>query len=93
MEITGHPALSDLIHTMLAAEDLDGIRRPHFEVLSMALIHAIRETPGSIGQSVYLMHCPMVYADRGAGDGHCIQSGYEYFAVKAAQSGHRGHYR
>ena len=67
MEITGHQgALSGLIYTMLAAEDLDGIRRPHFETLSMALIHAIREAPGSIGQSVYLMHCPMVYDDRGA---------------------------
>lgn len=51
---------------MLAAEELDGIRRPHFEVLSMALIHAIREAPDSIGRSVYLMHCPMVYSDQGA---------------------------
>lgn len=67
MAIIGHQGvLSNLIHTMLAAEELDGIRRPHFEVLSMALIHTIREVPGSIGQSVYLMHCPMVYSDRGA---------------------------
>ena len=67
MEITGHQgALSNLIHTMLTAEELDSIRRPHFEALSMALIDTIREAPGNIGKSVYLMHCPMVYSNRGA---------------------------
>lgn len=67
MELTGHQgALAGLVHTMLASEGLEGIRRPHFETLSNALIEALRAAPGSLKQPVYLMHCPMVYPDRGA---------------------------
>lgn len=67
METTGHQgALPDLIHTMLAADDLDGVRRPHFETLSNGLIKALRDAPEILDQPAYLMHCPMVYPDRGA---------------------------
>lgn len=67
MSITGHtgPA-GDLIHTMLAAESLDTIRRPHFEALSVALIQAVTTHEDSVESSLYQMHCPMVYPDRGA---------------------------
>ena len=66
-EVTGdHGALPDLIHLMLSTGDLDALRRPHFEKLSNALIDAIKTQPQGIETSVYLMHCPMVYPDRGA---------------------------
>ncbi len=67
MAITGHQgALSDLIHTMLAVEGLDGIRRPYFEMLSNALIAAAKKAPASMPENLMIMHCPMVYSDRGA---------------------------
>lgn len=70
MEVTGHEGqLAKVIHEMMAAEDLDGIRKPHFETLSNALIAAVEEYPDSLGQDqspLYQMHCPMVYDDRGA---------------------------
>ena len=67
MESTGHHgALPDLIHTMLAAEDLDGIRRPHFETLSNWMIEAVKSDPGAFDQDLYRMNCSMVYPDRGA---------------------------
>ena len=54
---------------MMAAEDLDGIRRPHFETLSNALITMIEQNSSSLAprpSPLYRMHCPMVYGDRGA---------------------------
>ena len=67
MQVTGHQgALPDLIHPLLAADDLDNIRRPHFETISNALIAAVRADPTAFTGDVVLMHCPMVYEDRGA---------------------------
>ena len=67
MGVVGHEgSLSDLIHSMLGASDLAGIRRPHFETLSNALIDAISENADQIDTSLYQMQCPMVYPDRGA---------------------------
>lgn len=67
MQITGHQgALPDLIHTMLAADSLDGIRKPHFETLSKALIDAVKAHPNAVEQDLFIMNCPMVYGERGA---------------------------
>ena len=67
MEVTGHSGdLPALLHDMLAAEALDAIRRPHFEILSNAMITAAKANPGAFEQSLTVMHCPMVYPDRGA---------------------------
>ncbi|HSH09864.1 MAG TPA: efflux RND transporter periplasmic adaptor subunit, partial [Oceanipulchritudo sp.] len=67
MAKTGHHGpLPDLIHTMMAAGSLDGIRRPHFETLSNAMIQSVKADPSAFGSPIYLMHCPMVYDDRGA---------------------------
>jgi Cu(I)/Ag(I) efflux system membrane fusion protein len=67
MEVTGHTgALPDLLHTMLGAADLEGLRKPHFETLSNALIAAAQSDPGAFGLDLLIMHCPMVYPDRGA---------------------------
>lgn len=67
MDVTGHtgPA-GDLIHTMIGAESLDAIRRPHFETLSNALIETVSIHAESFDGNVFQMHCPMVYPDRGA---------------------------
>ncbi len=67
MEQTGHQGpLPDLVHAMLGAEDLDTIRRPHFETLSNTLIAAVKADPARFTGDIHLMHCPMVYEDRGA---------------------------
>lgn len=67
MAVSGHAgALADHIHTMMAADDLDAIRRPHFEDLSNALIAAIEKHPASLEEPLYQMNCPMVYDDQGA---------------------------
>lgn len=67
MSITGHTGdLPDLIHTMLAAESLDEVRKPHFEKLSNALIATLKDQPQAIPGKLYIMHCPMVYGDHGA---------------------------
>lgn len=67
MTVTGHTGpLPDLIHRLLDADDLEAIRRPHFETLSNAFAAAVRAAPGTFKGEVHLMHCPMVYADRGA---------------------------
>jgi len=67
MAVTGHsgPA-GDLVHTMLEADSLDGIRRPHFETLSNALIESVSNLDNAFEGSLFQMHCPMVYPDRGA---------------------------
>ncbi len=67
MEITGHAGnLPKLIHSMLAAESLDDVRRPHFETLSNALIAAVKANPASFTNELLIMHCPMAFSDRGA---------------------------
>ncbi len=67
MELSGHHGdLPDLIHEMLAAEHLDGIRRPHFETLSNWMIGAVESDPSAFDQELYRMNCSMVYPDRGA---------------------------
>ncbi len=67
MEVTGHSGdLSALLHDMLAAESLDVLRKPHFETLSNAMIAAAKANPSAFDQSLKVMHCPMVYPDRGA---------------------------
>lgn len=67
MAVTGHSGdVPDLIHTMLNASDLDGIRRPHFEALSKQVIAAVKADPSLVEGEAYRMNCPMVYSDRGA---------------------------
>jgi Cu(I)/Ag(I) efflux system membrane fusion protein len=67
MQKSGHSGtLADLLHTMMAAKDLEGIRRPHFETLSNAMIKAVKKHPSSTPGSVMIMHCPMVYGETGA---------------------------
>lgn len=67
MEITGHSgALPDLLHDMLAAESIDALRKPYFEMLSNAMISAVKASPSSYEEDLYVMNCPMVYGDRGA---------------------------
>lgn len=67
METTGHSGpLPDLVHEMLAADDLAAIRRPHFETLSNALIAAATAHSAALTDEVIVMTCPMVYDDRGA---------------------------
>ena len=67
MELTGHAGkLPELLHTMLAAESLDDVRRPHFETLSNAMIAAVKASPASFTNELLIMHCPMAFGDRGA---------------------------
>lgn len=67
MEATGHSgALPALLHDMLAADSLDAFRKPHFETLSNALIAAAKANPAAFEGELIVMHCPMVYSDRGA---------------------------
>lgn len=67
MDIIGHSGkLPELLHIMLQADSLDALRKPHFETLSNAFIEAARANPQSIGHGLLVMHCPMVYDDRGA---------------------------
>lgn len=67
MEVTGHSgSLPDLLHDMLAAESLDALRKPYFEMLSNAMIAAVKVSPSSFEENLYVMNCPMVYGDRGA---------------------------
>lgn len=67
MKITGHRGdLPDQLHEMMRAEDLETIRRPLFERLSDALIAAAKSNPELMPAPLMVMHCPMVYDDRGA---------------------------
>lgn len=66
MNTSGHEgALADLLHTMLGSETLEELRRPHFEVLSNAMIETLRDNPRA-PKGLHIMHCPMVYDERGA---------------------------
>lgn len=67
MAITGHHGpLPELLHTMLNAGTLDAFRKPHFESLSNAFISAAQNDPSAMPEHLMIMHCPMVYGDRGA---------------------------
>jgi Cu(I)/Ag(I) efflux system membrane fusion protein len=67
MGITGHSGtLPDLLHDMLAADQLEAFRKPHFETLSNAIIAAAKQAPRAMPENLMIMHCPMVYGDRGA---------------------------
>ena len=67
MAITGHTGeMAKLFHIMMVADSLDGIRRPYFETLSNAMITAVKENSNAFGDTLYRMHCSMVYDDRGA---------------------------
>lgn len=67
MGITGHSGeAAKIIHNMIAADTLDAIRRPSFETLSNHLIEAVEAASGIEKHTLYKMHCPMVYKDRGA---------------------------
>lgn len=73
MRETGHTgALPDLIHQMLAAEDLEALRKPHFVTLSNALIAVIEEVPALFEDELVRVHCPMANNNNGA---DWIQSG------------------
>lgn len=67
MEQTGHAGdIPDLLHTMLGADSLDALRKPHFDLLSQYLIAAAKAAPTALTGELKVMHCPMVYEDRGA---------------------------
>jgi Cu(I)/Ag(I) efflux system membrane fusion protein len=67
MAITGHQSPIDpALHQMMEAKDLDGMRRPHFETLSNALIQAVKETPAAFSTPLYQINCFMAYPNRGA---------------------------
>ena len=67
VDITGHNGpLPDLLHEMLTSDQLETLRKPHFETLSNALIAAAKRAPEAMPKNLMIMHCPMVYDDRGA---------------------------
>lgn len=67
MKVMGHSgALPELLHNMLAAATLEAFRKPYFETLSNTMIAAVKANPDAFAGGLYLMHCPMVYEDRGA---------------------------
>jgi len=67
LEATGHTSkIAEVLHSMLAADSLDGIRRPHFETLSDALASAVKANEDAFEGMFYIKHCPMAYPDRGA---------------------------
>jgi Cu(I)/Ag(I) efflux system membrane fusion protein len=55
-----------LLMPMLKADSLEAIRRPFFESISNIFIQAIQQPEYDGDDAIYLMHCPMVYEDRGA---------------------------
>lgn len=67
MKVTGHHGpLPDLLHEMLAAKDLKGLRQPHFETLSDAFIVAATSVGDTLDGTLYQMHCPMAQDGKGA---------------------------
>jgi Cu(I)/Ag(I) efflux system membrane fusion protein len=67
IQVTGHSgSIREILHAMLASESLETFRRPYFEMLSNALISKIKSNPATLEADLYIMHCPMVYGDRGA---------------------------
>jgi membrane fusion protein, copper/silver efflux system len=67
MEITGHSGpLPNMLHTMLAADSLDALRKPHFDRLSAAMIETVKADSHGYSGDLLVMHCPMVYGSTGA---------------------------
>ncbi len=63
MTVTGHEGpVAEFVHGMLDAKDLEGLRLPHFEKFSVAMIEALQDP----SVTLYRMHCPMANHDRGA---------------------------
>lgn len=105
MQATGHSgALPDLLHDMLAADTLDAMRKPHFEILSNAIIDAAKANPELFGGDLLRMYCPMVYGDRGADwlqrseplrnpyfGAMMLKCGEIKETIKATIDGHEGH--
>ena len=97
-------ALVDLLDTMSTAQSLDGVRRPHFERLSNAMIAALKANPESFDGELFIMHCPMVYMDRGADwlqsleflqnpyfGAQMLRCGSIKETIEAPESGHESH--
>jgi len=55
-----------LLVPMLEATTLDAARRPFFESISYIFIQGVAQSEYEAEGTIYLMHCPMVYPDRGA---------------------------
>ena len=67
MTATGHSGeLPDLLHQMLGAADLNGVRSPYFQALSNALIAVAKSNPSIASGDLLLMHCPMAMEGSGA---------------------------
>ncbi len=67
LETSGHTSgIANDLHEMLAADSLDGIRRPYFEAVSNALASAVRADEDAFEGTLFVKHCPMAYPDRGA---------------------------
>lgn len=67
MQVTGHVGpIPDLLHAILAADTLESVRGPHFEILSQAMIAAIRNSAGDTDLDIFVMHCPMAAGGNGA---------------------------
>ena len=105
LAVSGHSAApGKLLRTMSAVESLDDLRRPHFERLSNAMIAAVKANPDSFDGELLIMHCPMVYPDRGADwlqgleflqnpyfGARMLRCGRIEETIKASDSGHQGH--
>jgi len=70
-----------------AAEDIDAARRD-FDELSKAVLQLVETFGNSLPDSIYQIHCPMAFANRGA---DWLQSGQEvanpYFGAKMFRCG------
>lgn len=67
MAVTGHSGdLPDLLHKMLGADSIDGIRTPHFSTLSDALIESVKDDPSALSDDLLIMNCPMALNNVGA---------------------------
>lgn len=67
MELAGQTGpLPALLQDMRAADSLEGIRKPFFDQLSAAMIKAAKSGLLRHEGDLWLMHCPMVYDDKGA---------------------------
>lgn len=67
MAITGHSGpLPDLLHKMIGAEAIEGIRAPYFASLSDSLIAAIKNNPEGFEGELQVMTCPMALNNAGA---------------------------
>lgn len=66
-DVLGHDSeLDRVVHAIRDSEDLEGMRRPQFELLSNALIRVVQANGNEFVDMLFLQHCPMVYPDRGA---------------------------